>query len=72
MAHLGVMETGRALVRYNRPVVRHRPRARHPDFLPPAVEQGTHLHYVQQMLIAAVLASGAIVTVAGVMILRLF
>lgn len=41
--------------------------------LPPLrAEQGTHLRYVQQMLIAAMLASGAIVTVAAVMILRLF
>ena len=31
-----------------------------------------HLHYVQQMLLAATLASGAILAVAGVVMLRLF
>jgi hypothetical protein len=72
MLHLGVMETGRAPVRLNRPAARRRPRARMADLPPLTAEQGTHLHYVQQMLIAAVLASGAIVTVAAVMILRLF
>jgi len=72
MANLGVMETGRVPVRFERPTVRRRPRARFADRPPLTAEQGTHLHYVQQMLLAAVLASGAIVTVAAVMMLRLF
>jgi hypothetical protein len=40
----------------------------------PSLETETraHLHHVQQMLVAATLASGAIVTIAAVMMLRLF
>lgn len=72
MAHLGVMETGRAPVSLKGSTARRKPPARITDLPPLAVEQGAHLHYVQQMLVAAMLASGAIVTVAAVMILRLF
>jgi hypothetical protein len=39
---------------------------------PVAIETNRHLHYVQQMLLAATLASGAILAVAGVVMLRLF
>ncbi len=72
MAHLGVMEGGRMAVRFREPVSGRRQHAIIRDLPPLTSEQGSHLHYVQQMLIAAVLASGAIVTVAAVMILRLF
>lgn len=72
MAHLGVMETGRAPVSLKGTTARRRPRPGTADLPPLAVEQGARLHYVQQMLVAAVLASGAIITVAAVMILRLF
>ena len=39
---------------------------------PLEIEVRAHLHHVQQMLVAATLASSAIVTVAAVMMLRLF
>ena len=39
---------------------------------PPEFEARAHLQHVQQMLVAATIASSAIVTVAAVMMLRLF
>ncbi len=40
----------------------------------PAVESdiNARMHYAQQMLLAAIRAAGTIVTVAGVMLLRIF
>ena len=37
-----------------------------------AAERGARMHYAQQMLLAAILAAGTILTVAGVMLLRIF
>lgn len=37
---------------------------------PPAGSAPTHVHFVQQMLLAAMVAAGLIVAVAGVMMLK--
>ena len=73
MANLGVWgsDPGRDPVAgWAGPTGQRARRAPSPQLQPPEAERGERLRHVQQMLLAATLASGTIIAVAAVMMFR--